>query len=85
LNEEINRLPEKYRFPVILGYLEGKTNEEISQILESPVGTVKGRLRRARILLRSRLLRRGLDLLAAILLTAVAGGTVLSRVCPRMT
>src|SRR4051812_21432331 len=58
LHDEVNRLPEKYRLPVILCYLEGKTNEEVSQLLHWPVGTVKGRLSRARDLLRSRLTRR---------------------------
>ena len=30
LHEEVNRLPDKYRIPVILSYLEGKTNEEVA-------------------------------------------------------
>ena len=47
LHEEVNRLPEKYRVPVILCYLEGKTNEEAAELLQWPVGTVKGRLSRA--------------------------------------
>jgi RNA polymerase sigma factor (sigma-70 family) len=33
LHEEINRLPDKYRLPVILSYLEGKTNEEVAELL----------------------------------------------------
>ena len=55
LHAEVDRLPEKYRLPVILCYLEGKTNEEVADLLHWPVGTVKGRLSRARDLLRSRL------------------------------
>ena len=51
LHEEVNRLPDKYRIPVILSYLEGKTNEEVAEQLRWPVGTVKGRLSRARDLL----------------------------------
>ncbi len=58
LHEEVDRLPEKYRIPVILSYLEGKTNEEVAELLRWPVGTVKGRLSRARDLLRSRLTQR---------------------------
>jgi RNA polymerase sigma factor (sigma-70 family) len=39
LHEEINRLPAKYRLPVILSYLEGKSNEEVAELLQWPVGS----------------------------------------------
>ncbi len=82
LHAEVDRLPDKYRVPVILSYLEGKTNEEVAAILAWPVGTVKGRLSRARDLLRSRLARRGLALSAAFLLTALSRGRVFAEVVP---
>src|SRR5204863_5491920 len=62
LLEEVHRLPDKYRVPVILCYLQGKSNEEAAQQLCWPVGSVKGRLSRARQMLRARLLRRGISL-----------------------
>jgi RNA polymerase sigma factor (sigma-70 family) len=72
LHEEVTGLPDKYRIPVVLSYLEGKTNEEVAAILKWPVGTVKGRLSRGRALLRSRLTRRGIALSTAALLMALS-------------
>jgi RNA polymerase sigma factor (sigma-70 family) len=62
IDEEVQRLPEKYRAPVLLCYLQGQTNEEAAQQLCCPTGTVKVRLMRARDLLRKRLARRGIGL-----------------------
>jgi RNA polymerase sigma factor (sigma-70 family) len=61
LNEEIARLPEKYRAPTILCYLEAMSYEAAAGRLGLTVATVRGRLARARARLRSRLTRRGIE------------------------
>jgi RNA polymerase sigma factor (sigma-70 family) len=67
LFEEINQLGETYRAPVVLCYLEGMSHDEAARRLGWPLGTVKGRLSRARERLRERLIRRGMTLMAALL------------------
>jgi RNA polymerase sigma factor (sigma-70 family) len=67
LHEEIDRLPERYREPVVLCYLEGLSTEAAAMRLGCPKGTVLSRLSRARERLRGRLLRRGLPLGAGVL------------------
>ena len=61
LRAEVDGLPAKYRSLVLHTYMEGKSNEQIAGLLRCPVGTVKGRLSRARDLLQARLSRRDWD------------------------
>jgi RNA polymerase sigma factor (sigma-70 family) len=72
LDDELNRLPEKYRAPVLLCYVEGKTYEEAGRLLRLPVATVKSRLARARETLRRRLTRRGITRTGAALAAVLA-------------
>ncbi|MHB1423975.1 MAG: sigma-70 family RNA polymerase sigma factor [Gemmataceae bacterium] len=74
LDEEIQRLPDTYRLPLILCHLEGHPHEEAARLLGWTAGSVKGRLERGRKLLHARLSRRGLALSGALLALGVSQG-----------
>jgi len=97
LHQEISHLPEKYRVPIVLCYFEGLTHDEAASRLGWPLGSVKGRLARARDLLRRRLSRHGVTYSPAAIishlnapdirlavpsyLTAAASRTAQSLIC----
>src|SRR5262249_44600991 len=62
LDDELSRLPDKYRAVIVLCDLEGKTRNEVARQLNVPEGTVAGWLARARTNLAKRLAQRGLTL-----------------------
>jgi RNA polymerase sigma factor (sigma-70 family) len=70
LDQELSRLPGRYRVAILLCDLEGKTRTEAARQLRCPEGAVAGRLARARVMLAKRLRQRGV-LLSGIALEAV--------------
>jgi RNA polymerase sigma factor (sigma-70 family) len=72
LDEELQRLPERYRSAVVLCYLEGRTQIEVARILATTPDAVNSRLKRARDLLRRRLTQHGLTLSCVALVERLA-------------
>jgi RNA polymerase sigma factor (sigma-70 family) len=82
LDEELDRLPDRYRAPLVLCYLQGLTRDEAAKQLGLTPGTLHGRLERGRKLLCNRLTRRGLTLSTVLVAAAVGEGSPLAELSP---
>ena len=85
IQEELGRLPERLRAPLVLCYLQGMTHELAAGQLGCPVGTVRSRLSRGRAQLLRRITRRGLALSAAGLVSALESNARAAAVPPIVT
>jgi RNA polymerase sigma factor (sigma-70 family) len=82
IQEELARLPERLRAPLVLCYLQGMTHELAAGQLGCPVGTVRSRLSRGRARLLRRITRRGLTLSAVALVSALESNARAAAVPP---
>ena len=88
LDEELQRLPSRYREPLVLCYLEDRTQDEAAKQLDWSKSTLRRRLQQGRALLQVRLTRRGLSLSVALLgtlLTPTSASSVLPGELARTT
>ncbi len=76
LDDELAALPDKYRGPLVLCFLQERTQDDAAKRLGVSLSTLKRRLEAGRELLRERLTRRGVELPAALLAAGLGGGAV---------
>src|SRR5262245_34163428 len=73
LDDALRDVPEKYRSPLVLCYLQGRSSEQAARELGRPVGSMSRHLERGRQLLRGQLRRRGIVAPAALVAATLAG------------
>ncbi len=84
LDEELMKLPDKYRVPIVLCDLEGRPRREVARQLKIPEGTLSSRLTTARRTLAKRLSRRGLAVTSATMATLLAQNASSAYVPPAL-
>jgi RNA polymerase sigma factor (sigma-70 family) len=84
LHEEIDRLPERFRAPIVLCDMEGMTEGQAAQRLGRPVGTIRSHITRGRQRLRFQLIRRGLAPATVVLVAERAGCSAHAVVASRL-
>ena len=75
LHDEIDRLPEQFRAPIVLCDMEGMTEGQVARRLGRPIGTIRSQLSRGRQQLRRRLIRRGLAPACVVVAMASTGSS----------
>lgn len=80
LDEELEQLPEKYRVPMLLCGLQGRSRREVAALLNCPEGTIAGRVRRGKQRLAERLAKRGVILSIATLTLELSNQCANARV-----
>ncbi len=75
LHDEVARLPDRYRVPVLLCFFEGLTHQIAAERLGVPIGTLAARIARAKDRLRRRLSARGFGMSSGMLVVALTSGS----------